>query len=79
MPLPAPGPPRTKSTVTSEGEKVGISFLGPLIWGVVGAMSVLDVLSVSTEEFWNDDVEMKESWKLKAALELKVCTFSGDS
>lgn len=46
MPLPAPGPPRTNRTVTSEGEKVGVSFLGagsfPLSFGasIAGAMSV---------------------------------------
>jgi hypothetical protein len=47
VPLPAPGPPRTKITLTLEGEKVGVSFLGagrwPEVWGasIAGAMSVL--------------------------------------
>lgn len=40
MPLPAPGPPRTKRTVTVEEEKAGVSFLGAGSWGLsVGAMA----------------------------------------
>lgn len=70
MPFPAPGPPSTKSTVTSDGEKVGVSFLGALIWGVVGAMSVFTCIIVSDyqDRFWND-VAMQENKFLKAALE----------
>lgn len=39
MPFPAPGPPRTKRTVTLVGEKVGVSFLGAAICWVVGGIS----------------------------------------
>ena len=36
VPLPAPGPPRTKRTVTLLGENVGVGLLGAGSWGEVG-------------------------------------------
>ena len=82
MPLPAPGPPRTKRTVTEEGEKVGVSFLGAAICSVVGGISA-DNINVSESKRLIDVVcsghEVSEasqqravsrSWPLKAALEM---------
>ena len=68
MPLPAPGPPRTKRIVTLEGEKVGVSFLrGTELRG--GGSHVYFVYIVSgVAESWRfgtNDVEVGEVGILK--------------